>query len=315
MDHVRGDEHRTPDGARSLSTDGDRRVPVDGAPRRRVAVAIIHGVGWQGSDFADDMMDAIGRAFYRLAPAAPDGALVFEPVHWAPVLEGAQEELTRRVRSEHDLDWGWLRHLMISFVGDGIAYGLTSHDRHVYDAIHGVVARSLHRLAGRAGADAPLCVIAHSLGSVIASNYLYDLGKPELVGSEVQSHMQDAPLERGETLTHFFTLGSPLAVWALHHQEFGCPLQVPPAELARHHPGLAGSWLNFFDRDDVLAYPLRPLNDAYARAVTEDVPVNAGGIIGRETPLSHNGYETASKVIERMAATLAETWRRLGPHR
>lgn len=285
----------------------------EGAGVRRVGVAVIHGIGGQGADFADETVEAIRQVFHRLVPEAPHDALVFAPVHWAPVLQGVQEELSRRVRSEHELHWGWLRDVMISFVGDGIAYEPTAHDRRVYDAIHAVMARALHRLAAEAGADAPLCVVAHSLGSVIASNYLYDLGKPELVSDEVRAHMTDGPLERGETFTHFFTLGSPLAVWALHHADFGCPLTVPSRALSSHHPDLAGSWLNFFDRDDVIGYPLRPLNEAYAAAVTEDVSVNAGGLIERETPLSHSGYATASEVVSRIAATLAETWRHMGP--
>ena len=198
-------------------------------------------------------------------------------------------------------------------VGDGIAYEPTVHDRRVYDAIHAVMARALHRLAIEAGVDAPLSVVAHSLGSVIASNYLYDLGKPELLSHEVRAHMTDGPLERGETFTHFFTAGSPLAIWALHHEEFGSPLTVPSSALSAYHPDLVGSWLNFFDRDDVIGYPLRQVNEAYAAAVTEDVSVNAGGLIERETPLSHNGYGTTPEVAGRIAATLAETWRQMGP--
>ena len=283
------------------------------APRRRVAVAVIHGIGGQEASFADEMVEATRRAFHRLVPEAPRDALVFAPVHWAPVLQYGQDELARRVRSEHELNWNWLRDVMISFVGDGVAYEPTAHDRRVYDAIHAVMARALHRLALDAGADAPLCVVAHSLGSVIASNYLYDLGKPELVSDEVRAHMTDGPLERGETFTHFFTMGSPLAIWALHHEGFGCPLTVPSTALSAHHPHLSGGWLNFFDRDDVISYPLRQLNEAYAEAVTEDVGVNVGGLIDRKTPLSHNGYATDEHVVDRMAATLAETWRRMGP--
>ncbi|MGB1658147.1 MAG: chemotaxis protein [Longimicrobiales bacterium] len=282
-------------------------------PVRRVGVAVIHGIGGRDADFADEMVEAVRQVFHRSVPEAPRDALVFAPVHWAPVLQSAQAELTRRVQLEHELDWSGLRNVMISFVGDGIAYEPTAHDRRVYDAVHAVMARALHRLATEAGADAPLCVVAHSLGSVIASNYLYDLGKPELVSDEVRAHMTDGALERGETLAHLFTMGSPLAVWALHHEDFGRPLTVPSTALATRHPRLSGSWLNFFDRDDVIAYPLRQLNEAYATAVTEDVSVNAGGLVGRETPLSHHGYAAAPEVVGRIAATLAETWRHMGP--
>ena len=111
----------------------------------------------------------------------------------------------------------------------------------MYDLIHGVMAQTLHRLALQAGSSAPLSVIAHSLGTVIASNYLYDLSRPQLVSDEVKAHMDDVPLERGETLVHFFTLGSPLAVWALHHDDFGRPLTVPSTALLPTTPTSRGS--------------------------------------------------------------------------
>jgi len=286
--------------------------PGRGGPPRRVAVAVVHGIGGQRSDFAVAMIEAIRASFRDTAPEAPDDALAFAPVHWAPVLQSAQHELTRRVQSEHDLDWDRLRSVIISFLGDGIAYEPTPHNRAVYDAVHGVMAEALHRAAAEAASDAPLCVIAHSLGSVVASNYLYDLSKPELVSDEVRMHMGHTPLERGETFTHFFSLGSPLALWALRHGDFGCPLEVPSQMLTAHHPNLTGGWLNFFDRDDVIAHPLRQLNDAYAGAVTEDVEVNAGSLLESTTPLSHNGYATDREVVDRISSTLAETWRRMG---
>lgn len=286
--------------------DGRTKPPV------RIGVAVVHGIGDQSADFAEPFVVALREAFARMVPRAPSDALVFGPVHWAPVLDEAQRRLGERVGLRDDLDWRWLRRVMISFVGDGIAYEPTLHDRRTYDAIHGVMADSLHALAAEAGGSAPLCVVAHSLGSVIASNYMYDLGKPELLSDTVKAHMTDAPLERGETFTHFFTLGSPLAIWALHHDDFGRPLTVPSRRLASHHPTLTGSWLNFFDRDDVIAYPLQGLNEVYAKAVTEDVAVSAGGWLAGQTPLSHTGYLSDGAVVNRIAAVLADTWRAMG---
>jgi len=42
----------------------------------------------------------------------------------------------------------------------------------------------------------------------------------------------NTPLERGETLTLLYTLGSPIAIWSLRYPDFG----VPIAE------GLARTW-------------------------------------------------------------------------
>ena len=73
--------------------------------------------------------------------------------------------------------------------------------RAVYDAIHKTMAEGLKRLAGKAGPTAPLCVVAHSLGTVIACNYLYDLQKTEgsFIDKDLCTLTQVTPLEHGET--------------------------------------------------------------------------------------------------------------------
>ena len=205
---------------------------------------------------------------------------------------------------------------MTDFLGDAVAYQITPGERRVYDQIHGKIAETLRELADAAGTEAPLCVVAHSLGTLIGSNYFYDLqaehaGKPEVVPRTVRSRPNRTPLERGETLAHFYTLGSPLALWALRYPDFGTPIAVPAPALARHHPGLDGEWVNFYDQDDLIAYPLRDLGPKYARAVAADVAVRLGGLLVSWNPLVHPWYWNDTRVIDPIAAALARTWRRM----
>ena len=37
-------------------------------------------------------------------------------------------------------------------------------------------------------------------------------------------------------------------------------------------------WFNFYDPDDLLGYPLRPVSESYANAVTKDIVVNTGPV-------------------------------------
>jgi len=283
----------------------------------RVAVAIVHGVGVQGSDFAEPMIEELtGRFASEVGVSRADalGALAIEAVHWAPVLQDAQTKLWRNMSAHGDLDWVDLRRFMVDFAGDAIAYQPTPRRREVYDAVHAVLASSLRALARSAGPDAPLCVIAHSLGTIIASNYLYDLSqsrRPGMVSKAVRAVKKSTPLENGETLALLYTLGSPLAIWSLRYEDFGVPISVPSPALAAHHAGLVGEWVNFYDSDDVFGYPLRGLNEAYARAVSRDVPVNVGSPITSWNPLSHGGYWTDTDVTKPIAKALARVWRHL----
>ena len=281
----------------------------------RVAVAIVHGVGVQGSDFAEPMIRELTDRFadeLGIGRAEATHELIVEAVHWAPVLQEAQTKLWRKVNARRDLDFVRLRKFMVDFAGDAIAYQPTPQSRGVYDSVHAVLAESLRSLARNAGRTAPLCVVAHSLGTIIASNYLYDLSQRSrrgMVSRAVRDVKKDTPLENGETLTLLYTLGSPLAIWSLRYHDFGLPIAVPAAKLPTHHPGLAGEWVNFYDPDDVIGYPLRALNDGYRRSVSSDVAVNVGGVLSSWNPLSHGSYWTDDDVTKPIARSLARVWR------
>jgi hypothetical protein len=287
----------------------------------KLAVAIIHGIGRQPSNFADGIIEELKDRFAGLiGQASPDARaeLEMEPVYWAPVLQDSQDELWKRLRKGGELDFLGLRKFMVSFAGDAIAYQPAPKERAAYEAVHQLVAERLAALAGRAGPSAPLCVIAHSLGTVIASNYFYDLQadpRRKLVAPKVRRSMGLTPLEKGETLTALYTMGSPIALWSLRYREFGRPIAVPSEKLGDHHPNLskASEWINFYDEDDVIGYPLRTLNDAYRAAVKEDKQVNSGGLLSSWNPLSHNGYWTDNDVTKPIASSLARIWRAANP--
>jgi len=285
---------------------------------QKIAIAIIHGVGKQDPQFADGMTQELkGRFAKELGQKIQDPAseLAILPVYWAPAVQDAEEELWRRMKRGGEMDFTTLRRFLVDFAGDAIAYQPTPKDRRIYDGIHEKFAESLNRLAAEAGEKAPLCVIAHSLGSVITSNYFYDLQHPKrpLIAARVKKKIGDTPLERGETFTLFYTLGSPIAMWSLRYPNFGVPIEVPSPGLSKHYPDLAGEWVNYYDEDDVIAYPLKTLNEAYRKAIKADREINAGGLLSSWNPVSHLGYWTDNDVTKPIAQELVMTWRAVNP--
>ena len=137
---------------------------------------------------------------------------------------------------------------------------------------------------------------------MIASYYIWDLQKNNPI-----IDIGNSPLEKGETLTLFYTLGTQIALWSLSHNDFGEPIQVPSPQLNNHYSGLAGEWINFYDRDDVLGFPVQKINDAYAQIVV-DREVNAGNLFSNWNPLSHNSYWKDDEVIDPIAQALVKTW-------
>ena len=152
-------------------------------------------------------------------------------------------------------------------------------------------------------------------GSKPSCNYFYDLQHPQrpLIAARVKKKIGDTPLERGETFTLFYTLGSPIAMWSLRYPNFGIPIKVPSPGLSKYYPNLKGEWVNFYDEDDVIGYPLKTLNEAYRKVIKADRQINAGGLLSSWNPASHLGYWTDNDVTKPIAQELVRTWRTVNP--
>jgi hypothetical protein len=194
---------------------------------------------------------------------------------------------------------GLLRYF-VGYMGDAVAYSKLAYPPDKYGEIQHRFAASIRRAAeGTGGEEARLTLIAHSLGTVIASDGLYDLLKAQAFPANLR-------------LANVFTLGSPIALYALRYGLANFTKPIRPEV-----------WVNFYYPQDVIGYPLKPLNEAYAQAVTEDVlllPREGTGVLsgvarmfaarlpGVGPVLAHSWYFTNRRVIERIGRTLAEQW-------
>jgi hypothetical protein len=274
---------------------------------QKIAVAVIHGIGKQKPDFADQII----RDLTARCRADCGDDVVICPVYWASVLDQLEDVLWNRIEANNRIRYKSGRRFLIDFLADAFAYQIAPKDRAAYDAIHAVFAATLKQLAQDAGETAPLCVIAHSLGTVIASNFIYDLQtepRRRIIADSVRA-MMDTPLERGETLTSLYTMGSPIALWSLRYTAFGKPVRVPDRRLKQHHPRLRGEWINFYDADDLIGFPLKTLNKAYGKVVCEDREVNVGSLLTSWNPLSHFGYWADRDVLDPIASGITAIWK------
>jgi hypothetical protein len=121
-------------------------------------------------------------------------------------------------------------------------------------------------------------IVAHSLGCTIINNYLWDAQKENPWARGL------TPFTRGETIAGLFTLGCNLPLFTFTKRpEDVSPIAFPGAQAAQAFRDKAAfhchaGWWNFYDPEDLLGYPLRPVNGAYAKVVREDVAVNTGPI-------------------------------------
>lgn len=241
----------------------------------KLNIVIIHGIGRPVTGYSLPFQKGIARAYTALkrkAGAAGSnfaGDLNFTEIVWDDILAEHQRALAERLKSGfQELGpkniWesitgkiflpvkkgiNWLRtSFAAEFVNDVIGYRNAT----AYQRIQERISVSLNQLPA-----GPVTVIAHSLGSVIMSDYIYDRQKTS------------GRFHSGLKLHHFITMGSPLALFALR---YGSDLFASPISMETKD----GQWINIFDRDDPISYPLKPLNAAYDQAVTRDVEVNTG---------------------------------------
>lgn len=263
----------------------------------KLGILVVHGMGSQGPGFAGEFMNEVND---RLRQAGGlETQVAWQPAWWSEILEPHETALWDKLYANNDLDYIKLRQFMIHNFADALAYqrlgtGKSDYYRKIHESIREYLA-SLRLALG--DADAPLIVVAHSLGSVILSNYLWDQQSVKKRKNLVRGRNA---FERLETLAGLVTFGSNIALFSLAHNPY-TGFAFPPPKLP---PNLqpAARWANFYDPDDVLGYPVKPLCAAYeANAQVEDHAVNVGGLLTSWNPVSHAEYWTDDDFTEPVA--------------
>lgn len=208
-----------------------------------------------------------------------------------------------------------LRSFMTFFLGDVIAYTADNNNN-----LREEVWKQMQPVCQ----SAPYSIIAHSLGSVIAFDYLYKLFSTHLFlpeKKEVEHRTALDPILQPykQNFHHLFTMGSPLALFTLRQGSLWnkginpfSGLRNPIVRAEGHHPlpkGLKRVWMNFYDKKDYLAYPLRELfsiNPLY-RQEPDAIPIDVVVQCGEIAMDAHTGYWSDSTIASSIADILVQT--------
>jgi len=273
----------------------------------KIALLTIHGMGEQPLDYADDMRRALqhqmGDTFVNVD---------VHSVYYQHLLKPNEQDVWNRTRERSKVRYEQLRKFILFGFAD--AAGLENrkeYDGSVYELAQEEIARALLAIHAQRGPGTPIVLLAHSLGCQVMSSFIYDaqkragggtvaagIWKPGRMADSLSAE-QRGFLQCG-TVRTFVTTGCNIPVFvAAHHR-----MDVKP--IVKPNPGF--SWLNLYDPDDALGWPLQPLEGGY-EALVEDRAINAGqGILDFMTkswnPLSHTAYWTAAPVIQPLASLL-----------
>ena len=270
---------------------------------QEVIVLAIHGMGDTEEDFADDLKA-------RLADRLDDAwsKVYFDRIYYQGVFQ-KNEERVMEAMSEVPLDSRALRKFVLYGFSDATRLERQAEKTNrPYQQVQSIIRGSLRRAYEFLGGPRPVVLIAQSLGCQVMSNYLWDAQKraPRRGVWRAPRTRRGTKLDeflRLKDLRYFYTTGCNIPIFLA-----GFPQDdIRAVKVASG--GYSFRWKNYYDPDDVLGWPLKPLSPSYAKAVDTDVPVNAGGsLLGHLThswnPLSHLRYWQDAEVLEPLAADI-----------
>jgi len=263
---------------------------------KELAVLVIHGMGSQQPDFANPMIQELNLRVDNLK--RDSSQIAWRSVYWADILEPRQTKYFKDAKRSGDLDYTGMRKFMLTAFGDASAYQkVDSSHNSTYTDIHQRISDGVEQLyvTDLNSRPKPLLVIAHSLGGHIMSNYVWDMQKGYSTAP--------SPFQRMEKLSGIITFGCNIPFFTFAYKDVK-PIKFPPSQLP---PPLKSKarWFNYYDPDDILGYPLKPLSTEYRKTVTRDIPINVGNFLTSWNPVSHSGYWTDNDFTRPVARFIA----------
>ena len=296
---------------------------------RAVTVVFMHGINASDLNFAAPMRELLTYAL----PRKLRSYVKYQSVFWADIVRGRSQSYLQQARTSARMVDSPYRRLVVEGLGDAAAYQKTrKRDNSAYFAIQDRVSQALKDADAAGDPQRPLIFICHSLGCHIASSYAWDInrlkqmsdedlakwGEPETerLARELRSA---SPFRTLDTFAGLVTMGSNMPLFTFtfgpdrvfpitHNFKDGRSPAFPGRGLPERILSRA-QWINFYSANDLLGYPLKPLNAAYGgedRLIDRQV-FSEGHIRARvlspnfNVMRAHLGYWTNRTVIRESA--------------
>ncbi|MDK2126139.1 hypothetical protein [Parachitinimonas caeni] len=278
---------------------------------KKAALISIHGMGRTLRNFDDHLLieleERLGDKF---------ASLHIGKVYYQGLMQ-PNEDRYWKAANRH-LKWEDLRKFLLFGFADaaGLENGKESPDS-VYSQTQQLIAQALWKARAAMDGDGPVVILAQSLGGQVMSCYFWDAQKAaagtavkvgiwqdiqrfaHAIGGGDALSADELAFLQGRSLNTLFTTGCNIPLFVAAHD---------PQDIVAIRPNPQFKWHNFYDKDDVLGWPLAELSDSYQSVVT-DHRINAGdGITGlilkSWNPLAHNEYWGDTDVLEPLTEAL-----------
>ncbi|BAY35183.1 hypothetical protein NIES2107_70940 (plasmid) [Nostoc carneum NIES-2107] len=261
---------------------------------KNLAFLTIHGMGETEKEYYQSLKQSLEKTL---------GKDIWQKVHFEPIyyqceLQDYQYSVWEKMCQSASLAWQDLRKFMLFGFSDAstLEHRATD-DGSVYKKIQKSIIYSL-KLARTAFSsnDISVIILAHSLGSQVISNYLWDAQHNKGIWQidsldypEFQPEQED--FLKLKSLQYLITTGCNIPLFVAGFAEI----------IAINKPNTNFKWFNYYDKDDVLGWPLKPLSPSYNLIVEQDIEIDSGNIWQSWNPQSHDGYWTDEDFITHLS--------------
>lgn len=272
---------------------------------KTIALVTIHGMGDTEEDYYVEFYNQIRKSLRKTTW----DKVIFNALYYQDILQGNQEDVFNRMRDQ--IDWMKLRKFLLYGFSDAASLEYKKNEiGSPYFLTQEMIMQSMDKIFDESGQkEIPVIVLAQSLGCQVISNYIWDSDPERQATDGIWSVQLNDGVSKGSprdsfrrmrSLQRFYTTGCNIPIFVSGHKKIE----------AIRSPTPSFKWRNFFDEDDVLGWPLRPLSPSYDLLV-EDISINAGGgvigtIVQSWNPLSHGQYWTDSEVIGQISSAIKE---------
>ena len=234
----------------------------------KIAILTIHGIGQQKPGFANKFHSNLIKNL-----SSEDEVKCFE-FEWQHLIEPTENYFSSNIKS---LKWRITRAFAFNYIGDAVAY---AKDSVFYKSCHKELDKKLKEINDWVG-DGKIYIIAHSLGTIITYNFIYNMQNIEALGNKI---FKAKDVNWIDKLDCVFFLGSPLSIYSLQKNYGGKPIKV-------------NNWLNIYSPYDVIGYPLKTINEDFSNSNVRDISVLCGGLFSFWNPISHITYFDCKNVL------------------
>lgn len=237
---------------------------------KKVGILILHGIGQQETGYSMKLQQNLINDF--------SGSELKEVLYsdlFPPDL--------KLLDSSHSwqLATRTIRRLFITFLSDATSYK----DRDGYKLAQLRLSDEIAKLKQNLDEDSPIIVVAHSMGAMLISDYVYDEQKPPVEQKDWNK------TKIVQNLRAIVTFGCNIPLFETGHKK----------TVSIQRPSEKFEWLNFFSPFDPLGYKMETyyqeeLNEVHKPSFIKDKEIYPGGLFTSWNFFSHASYWTSTEI-------------------